>query len=133
MEVLVEEFRNLKTIAAKLDDPRTDINILHPVENIVAISIAAIIAGAEGPKSIARWADEKKDWLTTWLKLPQGKTPSRDCLRTFFGRVDPVAFQACFFDWLNGFLPEDVRTDDLLVMAIDGKTLRHSFDTAKAL
>jgi predicted transposase YbfD/YdcC len=132
MEVLVEEFRNLKTIAAKLDDPRTDINILHPVENIVAISIAAIIAGAEGPKSIARWADEKKDWLTTWLKLPQGKTPSRDCLRTFFGRVDPVAFQACFFDWLNGFLPEDVRTDDLLVMAIDGKTLRHSFDTAKA-
>ena len=63
MEVLVEEFRNLKTIAAKLDDPRTDINILHPVESIVAISIAAIIAGAEGPKSIARWAEEKKDWL----------------------------------------------------------------------
>ena len=43
-----------------------------------------------------------------------------------------MAFQACFFDWLNGFLPEDVRTDDLLVMAIDGKTLRHSLGTAKA-
>ena len=61
MEGLVEEFRYLKTIAAKLDDPRTDINILHPVENIVGISIAAIIAGAEGPNSIARWAEEKKD------------------------------------------------------------------------
>ena len=132
MDVTAEEFQDLKTIAAKLDDPRTPINILHPVENMIAISIAAMIAGAEGPKSIARWADEKKDWLATWLHLPQGKTPSRDCIRTFFGRVDPVAFQACFFDWLNGFLPEDVRTDELLVLAIDGKTLRHSFDTAKA-
>ena len=81
---------------------------------------------------MARWADEKKDWLATWLPLPQGKTPSRDCIRTFFGRVDPVAFQSCFFHWLNGFLPEDVRSDDPQVMAIDGKTLRHSFDTAKA-
>ena len=132
MDVTAEEFQDLKTIAAKLDDPRTPINILHPVENVIAISIAAMIAGAEGPKSIARWADEKKDWLATWLHLPQGKTPSRDCIRTFFGRVDPVAFQACFFDWLNGFLPENVRSEDLLVLAIDGKTLRHSFETPKA-
>ena len=132
MDVTVEEFQDLETIAPKLDDPRTPINILHPVENIIAISIAAIIAGAEGPKSMARWADEQKDWLATWLLLPLGKTPSLDCIRTFFSRVDPVAFQSCFFHWLNGFLPEDVRSDDPQVMAIDGKTLRHSFDTAKA-
>ena len=64
MEVLVEDFQNLKTIAAKLDHPRTDINLLHPVENIIAISIAAMISGAEGSKFIARRADEKKDWLS---------------------------------------------------------------------
>ena len=64
MEVLVEDFQNLKTIAAKLDHPRTAINLLHPVENIIAISIAAMISGAEGSKFIARRADEKKDWLS---------------------------------------------------------------------
>lgn len=73
MEVLVEEFQNLKIMTPKQDDPRTDINILHPVENIIVISTAAIIAGAEGPTSIARWAEDKKDWLATWLQLPQGK------------------------------------------------------------
>ncbi len=47
---------------------------------------------------MARWASEKKDWLNTWLDLPDGRTPSRDCIRTFFGKVDSAAFQACFFD-----------------------------------
>jgi hypothetical protein len=44
------------------------------VENIVAISLAAIIAGAEGPKSMARWAKNKKDWLSkrVWGKGPTG-------------------------------------------------------------
>ncbi len=132
MDVSLEEFEGLKTIAARLNDPRTPINIFHPVKNIIAISIAAIICGAEGPKSIARWANEKKDWLSTWLDLPEGRTPSRDCIRTFFGKVDPAAFQACFVEWLNGFLPDDARDEKLLIIPIDGKTLRHSFDTAKA-
>ncbi len=122
----------MKTIAAQLVDPRAPINIVHPVENIIVISIAAIISGAEGPKSIARWASEKKDWLNTWLVLPDGRTPSRDCIRTFFGIVAPAAFQGCFFKWLDGFLPDDARRDELLVIPIDGKTLRHSFDTVKA-
>ena len=132
MEVLVEEFEGLKSIAARLDDPRTQINIFHPVENIIAISIAAIISGAEGPKSIARWAKEKKDWLSTWLNLPKGRTPSRDCVRTFFAIVEPAAFQACFLEWLNGFLPDDTQREKLRIIPIDGKTLRHSFDTTKA-
>jgi predicted transposase YbfD/YdcC len=132
MEVSWDEFEGLKTIAGRLNDPRTPINIFHTVENIIAITIAAIISGAEGPKSIARWANEKKDWLNTWRDLPDGRTPSRDCIRTFFGRVDSAAFQACFFDWLNGFLPDDARREGLLVIPIDGQTLRHSFDTVKA-
>ena len=123
----------LTNVCAKLDDPRTPINIFHSVETIVAISLAALIAGAEGPKSIARWAANKKDWLATWLDLRDGKTPSRDCIRTFFARVDPVAFQACFFEWLDGLAEDSSRSDGLPIVAIDGKTLRHSFDTSRGL
>jgi predicted transposase YbfD/YdcC len=130
-EVAANQFESLKNTCRQLDDPRTPINIFHPVENIVAISIAAIIAGAEGPKSIARWAKNKKQWLATWLDLPKGQTPSRDCIRTFFGRVEPAAFQACFFDWLDRFTQDRQQTGDLPVVAIDGKALRHSFDTSK--
>ena len=91
IEVATDQLESLKITCQQVDDPRTTINIFHPVVNIIAISIAGIIAGAEGPKSIARWAKDKKDWLETWLDLPEGKTPSRDCIRTFFARVDPTA------------------------------------------
>lgn len=133
MEVAVKDLVALRITCQQVEDPRVPVNIRHPAENIIAISIAGIIAGAEGPKSIARWARSKKKWLQTWLDLPQGKTPSRDCIRTFLGKVDPVTFQACFFDWLERFVPAEPRGDDLKVVAIDGKTLRHSFDTAKSL
>lgn len=133
MDVTFEDLQELKVTCRSVDDPRTPINIRHPAENIIAISIAAIIAGAEGPKSIARWAKSKTEWLQTWIDLPDGKTPSRDCIRTFLGKVDPVAFQACFFHWLDGFVNENHAVDGLTVVAIDGKTMRHSFDTAKSL
>ncbi len=131
MEVATGQFESLKTTCQQIDDPRIPINIRHPMVNIIAISIAGIIAGAEGPKSIARWAKNKKDWLETWLDLPEGKTPSRDCIRTLFARVDPAAFQACFFDWLDSLGQGTQQPNDLQIVAIDGKTLRHSFDTAK--
>lgn len=133
MEVTVEDLKSLRNTCRMVADPRTPINIFHPVENIIAISIAAIIAGAEGPKSIARWASSKKEWLQTWVDLPDGRTPSRDCIRTFLAKVAPTAFQACFFHWLDGFVPHHKQPDGLKVVSVDGKTLRHSFDTAKAL
>ncbi len=133
IEVSTTEWESLRTACETLDDPRTPINIFHSVENIVAISLAAIIAGAEGPKSIARWAKNKSDWLATWLDLPDGKTPSRDCIRTFFARVDPTAFQACFFAWLDGLAGDSKQSNGLRIVAIDGKSLRHSFDTRKEL
>lgn len=132
-EINDAQCETLKNVCAKLDDPRTPINIFHSVETIVAISLAAMIAGAEGPKSIARWAENKKDWLATWLDLRERKTPSRDCIRTFFARVDPVAFQACFFEWLDGLAENSEHNDGLPIVAIDGKTLRRSFDTAQGL
>ena len=65
-EISIEQLTSLKQTCQQIEDPRTPINIVHPVENIVSIVIAATIAGAEGPKSIARWAREKKEWLKTW-------------------------------------------------------------------
>jgi len=135
-DVSVEQLASLKEISQHIEDPRTPINIKHPVENIVSISIAAILAGAQGPKSIARWAKAKQKWLGTWLDLPEGKVPSRDCIRTFFGRVKPLLFQACFVSWLQSIselaLDQDDERIDGLTIAIDGKTLRHSYDTAQS-
>ncbi len=69
--------------------------------------------------------------MKTWLDLPEGKVPSRDCIRTFFGRVKPELFQACFVSWINSLSDLSFVQDKGLTIAIDGKTLRHSYDTGK--
>ena len=40
----------------ELEDPRTDINIKHPFVSVVVIAMMAVLAGANGPTAIARWA-----------------------------------------------------------------------------
>ncbi|MFY9255567.1 MAG: transposase family protein, partial [Fuerstiella sp.] len=100
-----------------MSDGRTLLLAVAPVIcSPLMIVVTTQTAGAEGPKSMARWAKNKKDWLATWLDLPDGKTPSRDCIRTFFARVDPTAFQACFFAWLDGLAGNSKQSNGLRIV-----------------
>ena len=47
----------------QMHDPRSHINRVHPLSRVVVIAIMAILAGANGPTAIARWARAKKDFL----------------------------------------------------------------------
>src|SRR5947209_1319447 len=40
-----------------LPDPRSAINRVHPLDSVIVIAILAILAGANGPTAIARWAE----------------------------------------------------------------------------
>ena len=41
----------------ELEDPRSEINRKHPLASVVAISLMAVLAGADGPTSIHCWAE----------------------------------------------------------------------------
>lgn len=107
-----------------LKDPRiaTD-NKRHKLLDIVVITILAVLSGAEGWADIFAWADANKNWLGTFLALPNG-VPSRDCIRRVVSRIDPDEFQECFGSWMAAVC----EATDGEVIAIDGKTLRRSFD-----
>ncbi len=60
------------------------------------------------------------------LKLPHG-IPSYDTFGRVFAALDPEAFQRCFIAWVQ----QVAHLTRGQVMAIDGKTLRRSYDTAK--
>jgi predicted transposase YbfD/YdcC len=93
--------------------------------DIIAIAICAIICGAEGWEDIAKYGHAKHDWLRTFLSLPNG-IPSHDTFRRVFCLLDPAAFHACFQRWIDA-----LSTGlGLKRIAIDGKTLRRSFDHA---
>ena len=60
-----------------LEDPRSEVNLRHPLESVVVIALMAVLAGASGPTSIARWALIKAELLTTLLPLPPRSSSER--------------------------------------------------------
>ena len=98
------------------------------------IAILAILAGANGPTAIARWARVKKDLLGRGLRLPHG-VPCKDVFRVVLSLLNPKMFQACFTEWLKALKLSamDKLDIDRPVLAIDGKTNRRSHDKAKGL
>jgi predicted transposase YbfD/YdcC len=109
---------------ADLTDPRRR-KVVHPLINIVAIALCAVIAGADDFVSIAVWAREKRDWLSRILDLSNG-IPSHDRFNAVFAALKPAEFEKCLLSWITAL--HEITAGQ--VVAIDGKTLRHSFDAA---
>jgi predicted transposase YbfD/YdcC len=109
---------------ADLTDPRRR-KVVYPLINIVAIAICAVIAGADDFVSIAAWAHEKRDWLSKILDLSSG-IPSHDRFNAVFAALKPAEFEKCLLSWIAALH----ELTDGQVIAIDGKTLRRSFDKA---
>ena len=91
--------------------------------DIISIAICAVICGAEGWADVELFGRSKYDWLKRFLKLPNG-IPSHDTFGRVFSLIDPAQFQRCFVDWVKG-ISELTQGE---VIAIDGKTLRGSYD-----
>jgi len=84
-----------------------------------------VISGAEGWSDIAQYGRTKEVWLKTFLALPNG-IPTDDTFARVFARLDSEAFARCFAGWTRS-IKKQMRGK---VVSIDGKSLRHSFDTA---
>jgi predicted transposase YbfD/YdcC len=110
---------------AALTDPRVDRTKRHGLLDILVIAICAVICGADTWTEIEAYGKEKESWLRGFLDLPHG-IPSHDTFARVFARLDPLAFQQCFVNWIRAV--SDLTPGQ--VVAIDGKTLRHSFDRA---
>jgi predicted transposase YbfD/YdcC/predicted DNA-binding protein (UPF0251 family) len=109
---------------ADLTDPRRR-PVVYPLINIVTIAVCAVIAGADDFVSITAWAHEKRDWLARFLDLSAG-IPSHDRFNAVLAALKPAEFEACLLHWITAL--HEVTAGQ--VVAIDGKTLRRSFDKA---
>ncbi len=106
-----------------LEDPRIDRTKLHKLLDIVVIAICAVVCGADSWVDVEMFGHAKHKWLKTFLELPNG-IPSHDTFGRVFGMLDPEQFQRCFLDWIMA-VSQITRGQ---VIAIDGKTLRGSYD-----
>lgn len=111
---------------ADLDDPRQEAKIHYPLTDILVIAVCAAIAGAETYEDIVLYGESKRDWLAGFLDLEHG-IPSHDTFRRVFGLIDADAFETCFAAWAAS----QTTSLDGEVVAIDGKTVRRSFDSGR--
>lgn len=118
----------------QLEDPRSTVNRLHPLASVIVIAIMAVLAGANGPTAIAKWANMKSETLLAVLDLPNG-VPQKDVFRRVLATLKPDAFQACFTMWLTALraVAAKVTGVERPTLAIDGKTLRRSHDRRRGL
>jgi predicted transposase YbfD/YdcC len=111
-----------------IEDPRCEWRVEHRLLDILVIAVCAVLGEAESFEDIALYGRCKRDWLEGFLELPNG-IPSHDTFRRVLMLVDPDAFERSFLGWVRAvFRPEE---DAPRQVAIDGKTVRRSFDRKK--
>jgi predicted transposase YbfD/YdcC len=117
----MEEFA---AVFAALEDPRTGNAKRHLLLEILMIALCTLVSGGESCADMALFGRAKRTLLERFLSLPHG-IPSHDTFSRVFRLLDPEPFRAC----LTAFMRRSAETCRGVV-AVDGKTLRHSFDTA---
>lgn len=110
-----------------LPDPRTkEHKIRHKLIDIVFITIAAVICGADDWEDVEDYGQAKQDWLKTLLELPCG-IPSHDTFNRVFSILDAAAFQESFVSWVQSI----AQISDGHIISIDGKRLCQSGEQGK--
>jgi predicted transposase YbfD/YdcC len=122
----------LSTIFSILEDPRSTKSRLHSLSDVLTIILCASMAGVEGWENIELWAEEHETWLKEFLPLENG-IPSHDTMERVLEAISPKNFQSCLMKLVKIFQESKPESDSYKTIAIDGKTLRRSFDNARSL
>jgi len=112
----------------ELEDPRIERGKKHSLIDIITISICAVISGSENWIDMQDYAREKEDFFKSFLELKNG-IPSHDTFRRVFSLINPKKFQECYTEWIQAIS----GCIDKEHIAIDGKTLRRSFDQSSGI
>ena len=108
---------------SELEDPRQTTKIEYPFFDVVFLTVCAAIGGAQGWEDIELFGEAHLEWLQRNGLFSNG-LPVHDTIARIISRIQPEQFQNAFVRWMQA---TSERTDGELI-AIDGKTLRSSYD-----
>lgn len=106
-------------------DPRR-FNVTYTLAQLLTCTLLAVLCRCDDYEQIADWVAARHDWLVEILGLPADRTPCRKTFERLFGRLDPKALNRCFME----LTAQLAKASAGRLIAIDGKTLRGSFDHA---
>jgi len=99
----------------------------YPLINFLVIGVCAVICGVDDFVSMAEFASIKREFFARFLDLSAG-IPSHDRFNAIFASIKPAEFERCLLSWITAL--HEVSAGQ--VVAIDGKTLRRSYDKANS-
>ena len=127
----VKEQSPLVAALAAVPDPRRQCkNLRHPLVDVLVVGFCGVLCGCEDFVELETFGQKQEDLFRRFLELPEG-IPSHDTFRRVFQAVCPQALQHCLLQWLQGVRQAAPAAG--AVIAIDGKTLRRTFDRAQGL
>jgi len=104
-----------------LTDPRVERTRLHPLKDIIGITICAVLSGCDDWEEIEMYGRGKQPWLKQFLSLPNG-IPSHDTFNRVFASLCPLQLRNCFIEWVQSI----AQVTEGRVVSIDGKRLCNS-------
>jgi len=117
---------SLQSYFSIIKDPRQICKIEHELLDIIILCIVGVLCGSEGWHDIEMVGHARLEWFKDRGLLTKG-VPVDDTIARIISRISPEQLQSCFIDWMKSLAQETQGK----VIAIDGKTLRHSFDKKK--
>lgn len=108
-----------------IPDYRQSWKIEHKLSDILLLTICAVISGAEGWEDIEDFGHVHLDFLKLYGDFENG-IPVHDTIARVVSNISPNKFHECFINWMK-----ECHTVDEDVIAIDGKTLRRSYDKSR--
>ena len=106
-----------------IPDPRQHAKIYYPFYDVLFLTVCAVIGGADGWEDIEDFGEVHLPWFQSKGLFKNG-IPVHDTIARIISRIKPEQFQNAFLRWMQATAE---RTDGTLI-AIDGKTLRSSYD-----
>jgi predicted transposase YbfD/YdcC len=125
MDVLPKRRLTIFEFFDGLTEPRMERTRLHPLMTVLVIALLSMICSGEGWEDMEDYGLGREAWLSTFLDLRNG-VPSADTFRRVLSALDPKEFNTRFIAWVQALSGGLVGKQ----LALDGKTIRHSFDTA---
>ena len=110
---------------ANVTDARVDRGGNHDLLEMIFMALTATICGANGWADVERFVNAKYDWFARYIPMQRG-IPSHDTFGRVFARLDTAEFLTGMHGWVDTFAGS-LRGRGI---AIDGKTLRGSYDHA---
>ena len=120
-------FVALLSALEQIPDPRRRQGRRYPLGHLLLFSVLAVLAGATSYRGILVFIRVHRERLNTIFDTGLRRAPAVNTLRHLFQTLDPAALEDAFRRHARQ-LSESVPQPELCIVALDGKTLRRSFD-----